>query len=207
MDVQVEHMRHRCLFICAMCSASLFGWYNYSLFDPIDNSFFTPYYQNDLLFLFYLGWDTYHMIRTPVLFRSDLMIHHAMALIFAASCLNNNALQMSCYLMLECVSLMNYTLRHHPRALTLYRLFCICIIRMPLTLWFYFCYNATIMYPYWKTTRTHGGYLYLRVLHDIAICFVFYDMFLLWKLSISATRIANKPNKKGVAFISKCLNQ
>ncbi len=75
-NIQVTHMKHRCQFIYTMCCVSLFGWYNHSLFDPINNLFLTPHYQNGLLFLFYLGWDTYHMIRTPVLFRTDLMIHH-----------------------------------------------------------------------------------------------------------------------------------
>ena len=55
MDIQTVHMKHRCGFIATICSLSLYNWYNYSLFGPIDNSFFTPYYQNCLFVLFYLG--------------------------------------------------------------------------------------------------------------------------------------------------------
>ncbi len=40
MDIQTEHMKKRCYFISAMCGMSLYSWYNYSLFDPINNSFF-----------------------------------------------------------------------------------------------------------------------------------------------------------------------
>ncbi len=29
MDIQMEHMKHRCYFITAMCSMSLYNWYNY----------------------------------------------------------------------------------------------------------------------------------------------------------------------------------
>jgi hypothetical protein len=89
MDIQTEHMKYRCYFISVMCGMSLYNWYNYSLFDPIDNSFFTPYYQNCILMLFYLGWDTYHMIRTPILFRTDLMIHHCVTAIGGVSYINN----------------------------------------------------------------------------------------------------------------------
>ncbi len=67
-----EHMKRRCYFISEMCGMSLYSWYNYSLFDPLNNSFFTPYYQNCLLMMFYLGWDTYHMINKHILFRTDL---------------------------------------------------------------------------------------------------------------------------------------
>jgi hypothetical protein len=182
MDIQPVHMKHRCYFISAMCGMSLYSWYNYSLFDPNNNSFFTPYYQNGLLFLFYLGWDTYHMINNPILFRTDLMIHHTMSVVITASSINNNTLQMSNYMILECISLMNHVWRNNPQLLKLYRTLCILCIRTPLTFWFYYYYTPTIMYPYWKYTLTHNHYLYLKTLYDISICFVFYDIFILWKL-------------------------
>ena len=147
MDIQTEHMKQRCYFISAMCGMSLYSWYNYSLFDPINNSFFTPYYQNGLLFLFYLGWDTQRMFRTPILFRTDLIIHHIMSLVVTASSINNNTLQMSNYMILECISVMNYILRNNPKLLKLYRIFCVFYIRTPLSLWFWYYYNPTIMYP------------------------------------------------------------
>ena len=103
MDIQTEHMKHRSYFISAMCGVSFYTWCNYSLFDPINNSFYAMYYQNGLLFLLYLIWDTYHMIYTPKLFRTDLIIHHSVSFMITSSALNNNALQMSNYMILECV--------------------------------------------------------------------------------------------------------
>jgi hypothetical protein len=182
MDIQTEHMKQRCYFISAMCGMSMYSWYNYSLFDPINNSFFTPYYQNGLLFLFYLCWDTISMFRNPILFRTDLLIHHTMSLVFTASSINNNTLQMSNFMILECISLMNYIWRNNPKLLKMYRFFCVFYIRTPLTLWFWYYYNPTIMYPYWKYTLTHNHYLYMKTLYDMSIFFVFYDMFILWKL-------------------------
>jgi hypothetical protein len=178
----MEHMKQRCYFISAMCGMSLYSWYNYSLFDPINNSAFTPYYSNGLLCLFYLAWDTYHMITKPILFRTDLVIHHTMAFVLTASSINYNALQTSNFMILECISLMNYIWRNNPQLLKLYRTLCICTVRTPLTLWFYFYYNPTIMYPYWKYTLSYNYYLYMKLIFDMAIFFAFYDMFILWKL-------------------------
>ena len=48
-QIQIKHMKYRCCFISVMCGMSLYSWYNYSLFNPITNDFFTPYYQNCLL--------------------------------------------------------------------------------------------------------------------------------------------------------------
>ena len=182
MDIQTVHMKQRCYFISAMCCMSLYSWYNYSSFDPINNSFFTPYYQNGLLFLLYLAWDTYHMIRTPLLFRTDLMIHHTMSVIITSSSINNNTLQMSNYMILECISLMNYIWRNNLQLLKIYRTLCILCVRTPLTLWFYFYYMPNIMYTYWEYTLTYNHYLYMKTLYDMSIFFMFYDIFILWKL-------------------------
>ena len=143
MDIQTVHMKQKCYFISAMCGMSLYSWYNYSLFDPIDNSFFTPYYQNGLLFCFYLGWDTYHMITIPVLFRTDLMIHHSVCFVCYVSYINNTPLQMSHYLSMECISLMNYVWRNNPQLLKLYRTLCILCVRVPLITWCFLYYNPT----------------------------------------------------------------
>ena len=159
MDIQIEHMKQRCYFISAMCGMSLYSWYNYSLFDPIDNSFLTPYYHNGLLFLFYLGQDTYHMITKPVLFRTELMIHDTMSVIITLFSINNNTLQMSNYMILECISLMNYVWRNNPYLLKVYRTICICVIRTPMTVWFYY-YSPIIMYPYWENNLTYNYCLF-----------------------------------------------
>jgi hypothetical protein len=182
MDIQMEHMKKRCYFISAMCGMSIYNWYNYSLFDPIDNSFMTPYYQNCLLMLFYLGWDTYHMTINPILFRTDLMIHHSVTMVVYLSYINNATLQTSNVLIMESISLMNYVWRNNPRLLKFYRIFCIFCIRMPLSFWMWLYYNQNFLYPYWKLTRTQYHYLYLKTLSNIYAFFILYDLFILWKL-------------------------
>ena len=176
-----EHMKQRCYFIAVMCGISLYGWYNYSLFEPINNSFFTPYYQNCLLMLFYLGWDIYHMITNDVLYRTDLMIHHLITIVVYVSFINITSLQMSHVLIMECVSLMNHVWRNHPTCIKLYRTLCIICIRMPLSFWMWLYYNPTITYPYAKLTRTHNHFLYLYTLSNIYAFFIIYDIFILWK--------------------------
>ncbi len=181
-EIQHEHMKKRCMFISAMCGLSLYGWYNYSLFEPIDNGFFNPYYQNGLLFLFYLGWDTYHMSTSITLYRTDLVIHHVFAFILTSSSLNNCALHMSNYMIMECISLMNYTWRNNPHILNIYRTACILLVRMPLSLWFWIHYHPTYVFPYWELTRTPNHYLYLYWLYKSTCFFLFYDMLILWKI-------------------------
>ncbi len=136
MDNQTEHMKRRCYFISAMCGMSLYSWYNYSLFDPITNRFFTPYYQNCLLMLFYLCWDTYHMTIDAILCRTDLMIHHSVTLVIYLSHINQISLELSNVLIMECISLLNYAWRNNPKLLKLYRTLCILCVRIPLSLWF-----------------------------------------------------------------------
>lgn len=187
MDIQTEHMKQRCYFISCMCGMSLYSWYNYSLFDPVNNSFFTIYYQNCLLMLFYLLWDTYHMISKPKLFRTDLIIHHSVTSIVYLSFTNIIPLEASNVLIMECISLMNYVWRNNPQLLKLYRTLCIFGIRMPLSFWMWLYYNPTVLYPYLKLTRSHNHYLYLSTLGNISLFFIVYDMFILWKLY--------KPNK------------
>lgn len=192
MDVQTEHMKYRCCFISAMCGMSMYTWYNYSLFDPVNNDVFTPYYQNGLFFLFYLLWDTYHMTLSTnraILFRTDLLIHHLFATIITVSSLNTTALQMSNYMIMECISLMNYTWRNNPRILNIYRTVCIVFLRIPLTLWFWFYYHPNYSFPYWKLTRSENHYLYLYWLYKCSCFFTFYDMLILWKLYKPKKRI------------------
>lgn len=193
MDIQSEHMKQRCYFISAMCGISLYSWYNYSLFDPIDNSFFTPYYQNCLLMLFYLGWDTYHMINKHVLYRTDLLIHHSITLLIYLSFINNTPLQMSNYLIMECISLMNYTWRNKPQLLKLYRTLCILLIRIPLVSWFMLYYDPIFYFPYVKNITSIVFYYWLYFLQKNGIFFICYDIFILWKLyKTQIYKIVNK---------------
>ena len=183
--IQYNHMKTRCYFISAMCSMSLYSWYNYSLFDPVIINFFTPYYQNCLLMLFYLGWDTYKMTLSEhktILFRTDLIIHHIISLIIYLSYINNTTLQISHVLIMECISLMNYIWKDNPQILNIYRTCCILLVRMPLSFWFWLYYNPNIMYPFWKLTREYNHYVYLKTLVNIYLFFIFYDVYILWKI-------------------------
>ena len=183
MDIQNEHMKHRCYFISAMCSMSLYSWYNYSLFDTINTSFFTPYYQNSLLMLLYLGWDTYHMINTPILFRMELVIHHSITTVVFLSYINRTPLQTNNVLIMECISLMNYIWRNNPPLLKLYRTFCIFIVRLPLTIWLWLYYTPNIIIPHYKQLQiSHNHYLYLSILSNGWMLYIIYDIFILWKL-------------------------
>ena len=183
--VRHNHMRKRCYFISIMCSISLYTWYSYSLFTPVENSVFTPYYQNSLLMIFYLCWDTYHMTLSSnksILFRKDLLIHHIVSLIVYLSYINNTALQISNVLIMECISLMNYVWRKHNKWLNLYRTCCIFLIRIPLSLWFWLYYNPEIYSPYLKTIVNDFHHTYLDLLSNVYVLFIFYDMYILWQI-------------------------
>ena len=182
MDIQMRHMKHRCYFISTMCSLSLYCWFNYSLFEPVNNDFFTPYYQNCILMLVYLSWDTYHMVTKQVLYRTDLMIHHFITLIVYVSGINYATLQISNVLIMECISLMNYTWRNSPLLLKLYRTLCIFGIRIPLSLWFWLYYNPYIADPHLKKTQSYTLYLFLSTIYNVYFFFILYDVFILWKL-------------------------
>jgi hypothetical protein len=185
LTIRNEHMKYRCYFIYVMCSASLYSWYNYSLFDPILNSFFTLYYQNCLLMLFYLLWDTYHMTLSTnraLLYRTDLIIHHAVSGVACSSLINNTALGFSNCLIMESISALNYVWRENPRALNIYRTFCILLIRIPMSLWYVNYYVPIIALPYLEENRTYNHYLYLRMIGYTPVFFICYDAHILWKI-------------------------
>jgi len=173
--IRHEHMKQRCSFITIMCAISLYTWYNYSLFEPIKHNIFMPYYQNCLLFIFYLLWDTYQMTLSSnrkILFRNDLLIHHLVSF-FSYSNFRDKPLQMSNLLIAECISLMNYRWRNHNKLLNLYRTFCILFIRFPLNYYFLVCYNPTLIYPFTNIKISNTPY---------CIVFFAYDMHILWQI-------------------------
>jgi len=183
--VRHNHMRKRCYFISIMCSISLYTWYSYSLFTPVKNDVFTPYYQNALLMIFYLCWDTYHMTLSSnksILFRKDLLIHHIVSLVVYLSYINNATLQLSNVLIMESISLMNYVWRKHNKWLNLYRTCCIFVIRMPLSLWFWLYYNPQIHSPYIKTIVGEYHHIYLHLLNNVYLLFLLYDAYILWQI-------------------------
>lgn len=170
-------MKNRCFFIFAMCGLSMYTWYNYSLFDPINNDnenndYFTAYYKNCLLMMFYLCWDMYYMTLSSnrrILFRTDLIVHHVITLCTILTYINHIPLQISNTIIMECISIMNYNWRNNQKLLKIYRTFCILFVRMPLTFWFIFFYkNNIVQFPYSKI----NGYWF----------FILYDAFILWKI-------------------------
>lgn len=184
-DIQNAHMKNRCYFMYAMCGLSAYSWYNYSLFDPINNSFFTPYYANGMLFLYYLLWDTYHMTLANngrILYRTDLIIHHGVSFGLTASAINVNSLRVSNFMIMECISVMNYLWRNNPHYLKIYRTICVCCVRMPLSVWFWFYYTPNVEYPIWEQTLTYNYYVYMKTLYYMSLFFLFYDALILWKL-------------------------
>jgi len=184
-EIQNRHMKNRCYFIFVMCSLSLYNWYNYSLFDVIQNDFFTLYYQNCLIMLFYLTWDTYHMTiskNKKILFRTDLLIHHIICGIAFLSFINFLPLQMSNYLIMECISLLNYALRCNENLLKIYRTFCILFVRIPIITWYLVYYNPTIGIHIIKNNVSLYCYYYLYMIERLHFFFIIYDIFILWKL-------------------------
>jgi hypothetical protein len=185
LTIAEEHMRNRCFFMSALCCVSMYNWYNYSLFDPISNDIYTPYYQNSLFMLFYIGWDTYHMILGPnkdILFRTDLAIHHVLCLVIISSYINHTPLQMSNYTIMECISLMNYIWRNNPRLLNIYRTICIVLIRIPLMSWYIIYYTPQIGLPILRYKLPSCHYYYLYGLSSFQCFFIVYDIFILSKI-------------------------
>jgi hypothetical protein len=170
-NVISQHMKTRCYFMSVMCGVSLYTWTNYSLFDPVNNDFFSPHYQNCLLFLFYLSWDLYKMYTNKLLYRTDLVIHHIVSISSCALTFNSYSLQMSNMLIAESISVMNYVWSNEPELLKLWRTACVLLCRMPIELFLIFGHNPTFNAFGWTTNNT-----------PFAICFILYDCHILWKL-------------------------
>ena len=187
-QIRTNHMKKRCMVIFVMCFLSLYCWFNYSLFDPIDsivNNKWSLYYLNCVIMILYLLWDTYHMTLSSnkkALYRTDLIIHHVVSLIVYLSYINNTTLQMSHVLLMESISLMNYVWRNRPTWLKTYRTLCIFLIRIPMSLFFLCYYNPSIQYPHLRSQYSCMHRSYLCSLGHIYYFFLLYDMFLLWKI-------------------------
>lgn len=182
-------MKHRCYFISALCALSIYNWYNYGLstvtnnnndssedndrsINNNNNNYFNSYYSNCLLMIFYLCWDTFHMLLSSnrrILFRTDLIIHHIVTLFTVLYFINSIPLQISNTIIMECISLLNHVWKDDKKKLNLYRTLCILLVRVPCSYFFIF-YNRNniVNFPYTKI----NGYWF----------FIFYDAFILWKL-------------------------
>jgi len=195
--IRNDHMKKRCYFISFMCSMSLYTWYNYSLYDPIVNNYFTPYYQNSLFFMIYLLWDIYYMTLSTNkrhLYRNDLVIHHIISFIIYLNCINKISLLMSNVLIMEMISLMNYCWKDKPIILNIYRIICILFIGMPLSCWLLLYYNPILIFQFFKITQTHPQYMYALTLGNTPLFFIFYDIYILWKIYKLKPKLFNSNN-------------
>ena len=132
--------------------------------------------------LFYLGWDTYHMITNPILFRTELIIHHSISFFTYITFTHICPLQLSNILVCECISLMNNVWRYNPRILKMYRTFCILCVRLPLWIWMWVYYFPTYILTHYKIILSYNHYLYFSIAGKIMLFFIMYDLFILWKL-------------------------
>lgn len=185
-DIQNQHMKNRCYFLTGICGMSLYSWYNYSLFDPINSDYCSQYYVNCLLCNFYLCWDTYQMIFSKnkmILFRKDLVIHHTLSLCASVSLMNYTPLYLSHIFIMESISLMNHILKDKQLLLKIYRTVCICLIRLPLSVWNLSHYMPNILIPHLKKSITYQShYFILYVNTRLFYFFIAYDMYILWKI-------------------------
>ena len=193
-NIRNNHMKNRCYAIATMCGISLYTWFNYSLFDPIVNDVYTPYTFNCLFMLGYLCWDTYKMTLSRdknILYRKDLLLHHTVTIIVYSSYINVVSLQMSNVLLFECISLMNYVWKDNQKILNMYRVLCICLVRMPLCCWFLLYYNPTVSFPHIKQTYQNYYYInYLIYLGNTYLFFILYDVYILkqiYKITVKHT--------------------
>jgi hypothetical protein len=180
--MNIEHTKYRCNWISIMIGLSLYGWYNYSLFDPINNDFFTSYYLNCVSMVIYLGWDIYYILSIPVLFRMDLIIHHFLAIGTFLLFMNICPLQMNNTVIMESISLMNYYWRNNPNLLKIYRMFCILFIRFPIWYWVWIYYFPNYVLPHYKDIISHNHYTILSVSMRMILFCGLYDVFIIYKI-------------------------
>ncbi len=182
MEVRDIHMKYRCIWISVMCGLSTYTWINYSLFEPIEISVYTPYVINGIIFLSYLTWDTYKMLTDSRLYRTDLMIHHGIAITVTVSCITTTPLHMSNYMIAELISLLNYPLRNYINLLNYYRTFIIITLRIPLTIWFLRYYSIYYNLPRLKLILSPNHYIWMEFITIFSNVFILYDLFILYKI-------------------------
>lgn len=185
MDIRQEHMKYRCYFLSVICGMSMYSWYNYSLFDPIDTDVFTPFYQNSLICLFYLLWDTYKMTVSAdraILYRRDLVLHHLFSIVSMCSTFNDAPLVSSHIFIMEGLSVMNYVWYNHPTLLKIYRTAFIFLVRIPITLYMWLYYMPYFINPYMKVTQSYPMYLYSTASAKCLGFFILYDLYILKQL-------------------------
>lgn len=189
-----NHIKYRCSIIFVMCSLSTYNWLCDSLFKQFENEFYSVYYQNCLIFVIYIIWDIYKMTFSTdrqILYRTDLMTHHIVALVSYVNLMNYVPLLGSYILIGEYLSLMNYVWKdkNHLKLLSYYRFFCICFIRLPVWCFFLFYYNPYHLIFY----VSPQDYNFVKTITFYSYLFgIGYDLVVFKKLYFNLQRFSQK---------------
>lgn len=85
---------------------------NVNIYNKYSNDFVTLYYQNCLLFIFYLFWIKIIVCSNQeILFRKSYILHNIITLFVYLIYINNTSLQMNNVVILECLPLIYYILK------------------------------------------------------------------------------------------------
>jgi hypothetical protein len=120
--IREQHIKIRCKFLFIICCISSFCWYKYKFLTLFPKVFYI-FYINYIIFMFYVSWDTYMMCFSKhhiILFRKDLLIHHIVSLFLACLLGYSDIIFTNHLIIMECISLMNYTLKNNFYMLNLY---------------------------------------------------------------------------------------
>ena len=115
-----------------------------------------------------------------ILYRKDLVIHHTFSLLLVSGAMPYVSLQCSHVILMECLSIMNYTWRHHNYHMRLnyYRLLCIFLIRIPICFYMMYYVNPVYFIPYYKSI-SYIKFLCAYYLNYSFYFYIFYDLFLI----------------------------
>lgn len=168
---------------CWLWPLFLLGTYNTWFYNPFDDNLTE---SSALLlvvppvFVAYLGWDMYVMLKYKPLYRTDLLIHHGVCL-FVFYCFFYYHLYKfgSLFMICESISLLNYILRDRPKWLNHYRLFVVFCIRMPI--WIVFFYSHYGHFDNYMIITRHLG-------NNGTVLFIFYDIVIIKKTLVLMKR-------------------
>lgn len=178
-------MKRRCYFLAVICGGSLYNIVNYSSYDPAINNFFSIPYLHCLFTAYYLLWDTYKMTLSTnrnELFRTELIIHHFIAMFQLINLMNYIPLQISCILIMECISLMNHVWKDKPFLLKMYRTLCIFCVRMPSSLYWGLFYNSDTTHAHYLIILSPTHYTFLKYVMSSTTFYILYDLLVLYWL-------------------------
>ena len=175
--VLTVHSRRRFRVMLVMCILSAYSWFADTMFGRMDEGGYVSLASiNCLIFICFISWDVYQMTLSTnhaVLYRTDLMAHHVIALASYALMVQRIPLLGSRILIGECLSLMNSHL--NDKHLRRYRMFVLLAMRFPMWIYFAFYYNIAL-YVSNATYHRVSGVFFSSCLFAIG-----YDSVVLWK--------------------------